>query len=99
MHLVDEGAAARVGAGGGRVPESATEGDVAEIVGVNVRVRVRVSARAVVGERREVVAANLREVAQDGAVARAGVSAEPGRVARRRRGVVVEVATGRTGKR
>ena len=60
---MDEGAAARVRAGVGRVPKGAAEVDVAEGVGVDVRVRIRLGAGAVVREGRVVVAAHLLEVA------------------------------------
>ena len=93
-YLVDEGATAGVGAGDGRAPEGTAEVDGAVVVGVDVRVGVGLRARAVVGEGRVAAAAHLVEVAEHGAVARGGVRAEPGRVARRRRGVAGEVAVG-----
>ena len=88
---MDEGTATRVGTGVGRLPEGTAEGDIAEVVRVDVGVGTRVSAGAVEGVRREGVATDLGEVVEDGAVARAGVGAEPSRVAGRRGGVAREV--------
>ena len=90
-YLVDEGARARVGARVGRVPERAAQVDVAEVIGVHVRVRARVGARAVVRERRVVVRVDVRVVALHRAVPRARVRPEPRRVARRRRRVRLQV--------
>lgn len=89
---MDEGATAGVGTGIGSVPERTAEGDVAEVAGVDERVGVGVRARAIEGVRREGVAADLREVVEDGGVTRAGVCTEPGRVARARGGVGRSVA-------
>ena len=96
--LVDESTSTGVGTRVGRVPESTAEVDRAELVGVDVGVGVRLVAGAVVGERGVIVRVDVGVMALHRAMARAGIRAEPGRVARRRRGVVVEVATGRTGK-
>ena len=96
---MDESAAAGVGTGVGSVPEGTAEGDVAEVAGVDERVGTGVRARAVVGVRREGVATDLGEVAEDGAVARAGVSTEPGRVTGARGGVGRSVAAGAVSER
>lgn len=54
-------------------------------VRVDKGIGVGLRARAVEGERRERVAADLGVLRDDGRVARRGVRAEPGRVASRRR--------------
>lgn len=96
---MDDGTATRVGAGGRSIPEGTAKVDVAVVVGVDVRVGVGLRAGAVVGEGREVAAADLGEVAEDGAVARARVGAEPRGVAGGRRGVAREVTVRVEGKR
>ena len=68
----------RVGTGSRDLPEDFAEVDPAEVVGVDVRVRVGLVARAaVVRVARVVVAVQVRVVAEHRAVARAGVRAEP----------------------
>ena len=89
-HFVNKGARAGVSAGVGSTPKSRADVEGAELVGVHEGIDVRLLARAVVREGRVVVGADVREVAEHGAVARVGVPAEPGAVVRRRR-VVFEV--------
>ena len=74
---MNESATAGVGAGVGSRPKGAAEVDVAEVVGVDVCVGVGFRTRAVVGVRREVVAADPGEVVDDRAVTRAGVCPKP----------------------
>ena len=89
---MDERTRPRVSTGSRDLPEDFAEVDPAEVVGVDVRVRVGLVARAaVVRVARVVVAVQVRVVAEHRAVARARVRAEPGRVARRCGGVTLEV--------
>ena len=88
---MDESTSTGVGTRVGRVPESAAEVDRAELVGVDVGVGVRLVAGAVVGERGIVVRVDVGVMALHRAMARAGIRAEPGRVARRRGRVRLEV--------
>lgn len=94
---MDESSALGVGTGGGRIPERTAEGDVAEVVSIDVGVGVGICACAVKRVARVRVAVQVREVRLDRGVACGGVCAEPGGIAggRGRLGLGVRVGARR----
>jgi len=82
--LVDKRSSLGIGTGVRGPPESTAEVDLSESVGIDVSIGVGSSAGAtVVGEARELAAADQPEVVLDDALARRGVGTEPGSVSER----------------
>jgi len=80
--LVDKRPSLGVGTGGWGGPEGGTEVDPSEYVGIDASIDTRRSAAAVVGEVREIAAADQPEVLPDDIPARSKEGTEPGGVSR-----------------
>jgi len=81
--LVDKRSSPGIGTSVVGVPEGTAEVDLSELVGIDVGVSCRLSASAVVGEVRELAAADQLKVALDRVLARSDVGTEPGIVSGR----------------
>jgi len=81
--LVDKRSSLGIGTDVRSPPEGTAEEDHSELVGIDVGEDARIVAGAVVGEARELAAADQLEVALDGPLARSGVVAEPGSISNR----------------